>query len=71
MCGQDDTLKGTAASVDVATKENLDKLVKIGENLLDKPESVVTWETGQTVTIENGGTNEDALKRYICIYINN
>jgi hypothetical protein len=65
MCGQDDTLKGTASSVDVATKENLDKLVDIGQHLLDKPESGVNWETGQsTVTSENGGTNEDALKRY-------
>lgn len=64
MYGQDDTLKGTTASVDVATKENLDKLVDIGQNLLDKPESRVDWETGLTVTIENGGTNEDALKRY-------
>jgi hypothetical protein len=53
MCGQDDTLKGTASSVDVATKENLDKLVDIGQHLLDKPESGVNWETGQsTVTSE-------------------
>jgi hypothetical protein len=64
MYGQDDTLKGTTASVDVATKENLDNLVDIGQDLLNKPESRVDWETGLTVTIENGGTNEDALKRY-------
>ncbi|XP_062176040.1 patatin-like protein 2 [Alnus glutinosa] len=61
---QDDTLKGTTASVDVATKENLDDLVDIGQDLLNKPESRVDWETGLTVTIENGGTNEDALKRF-------
>ncbi|XP_059455325.1 patatin-like protein 2 [Corylus avellana] len=52
---QDDTLKGTAASVDVATEENLDNLVDIGQHLLDQPESGVNWETGQTVTSENGG----------------
>ncbi|KAK6130927.1 hypothetical protein DH2020_035329 [Rehmannia glutinosa] len=31
---QDDTLTGTVSSVDVATKENLEKLVEIGESLL-------------------------------------
>ncbi|KAG6626566.1 hypothetical protein CIPAW_15G058200 [Carya illinoinensis] len=34
---QDDTLTGTAASVDDSTKENLNKLVEIGEKLLKKP----------------------------------
>ncbi|XP_059454123.1 patatin-like protein 1 isoform X1 [Corylus avellana] len=60
---QDDTLEGTTASVDIATKENLEKLVKIGEKLLNKPVSRVSLETGQTVPIENGGTNAEALKK--------
>ncbi|WVY92082.1 hypothetical protein V8G54_037596, partial [Vigna mungo] len=34
---QDDTLTGTDSSVDIATKENLEKLSEIGENLLKKP----------------------------------
>ncbi|KAL1219608.1 Patatin-like protein 2 [Cardamine amara subsp. amara] len=50
---QDDTLKGDACSVDIATEENLSNLVKIGEKLLKKPVSRVNLETG---------CNEDAYK---------
>lgn len=58
---QEDNLTGTVSSVDLATKENLDKLVEIGENLLKKPVSRVNLETGFFEPIENGGTNEEAL----------
>ncbi|KAK6130934.1 hypothetical protein DH2020_035326 [Rehmannia glutinosa] len=61
---QDDTLTGTVSSVDVATKENLEKLVEIGESLLKKPVSRVNLVTGLFESIENGGTNADALKKY-------
>ncbi|GMY28616.1 patatin-like protein 2 [Fagus crenata] len=61
---QDDTLTGTDASVDVSTKQNLDKLVFIGERLLKKPVSRVNMETGLSEPIENGGTNEEALKKF-------
>ncbi|XP_052202513.1 patatin-like protein 2 [Diospyros lotus] len=61
---QDDTLNGTESSVDVATKENLDRLVEIGEKLLKKPVSRTNIEMGLCVPIENGGTNEEALKRF-------
>ncbi|KAJ7958133.1 Patatin [Quillaja saponaria] len=61
---QDDTLAGTEASVDVATKENLEKLVEIGERLLKKPVSRANLETGQAEPVENGGTNEEALKKF-------
>ncbi|KAG6736783.1 hypothetical protein POTOM_060322 [Populus tomentosa] len=37
----DDTLTGTLSSVDVATKENLENLVKVGEELLKKQVSRV------------------------------
>lgn len=50
--------------MDVTTNENLDKLVKIGERLLKKPVSRVNLETGLSMPVENGGTNEEALKRY-------
>ncbi|TMW93654.1 hypothetical protein EJD97_011345 [Solanum chilense] len=62
---QEDELIGTEASVDVATKENLERLVEIGENLLKKPLSRVNLETGLSEPIPEGGTNEEALKRYI------
>jgi hypothetical protein len=57
-------LTGTVASVDVSTKQNLDKLVFIGERLLKKPVSRVNMETGLSEPIPNGGTNEEALKKY-------
>ncbi|CAA2995751.1 patatin 2 [Olea europaea subsp. europaea] len=61
---QEDTLTGTAASVDVATKENLNKLVEIGQSLLKKSVSRVNLDSGLFEPIENGGTNEDALKKF-------
>ncbi|KAI8549870.1 hypothetical protein RHMOL_Rhmol06G0058500 [Rhododendron molle] len=61
---QDDTLSGTDASVDVSTKANLDKLVKIGESLLKKPVSRVNLETGLSEPVKACGTNEEALKKY-------
>ncbi|KAL0372376.1 UNVERIFIED_CONTAM: Patatin-like protein 2 [Sesamum calycinum] len=59
---QDDTLTGAMSSVDVATKENLEDLVKVGEKLLKKPVSRVNWETG-IYEPSNQGTNEEALIR--------
>ncbi|CAM0951722.1 unnamed protein product [Alopecurus aequalis] len=63
---QDDTLRGTLSSVDVATKDNLEKLVSVGEMLLKKPVSRANLETGQMVPCCSGTevTNEEALKRF-------
>ncbi|GMH25233.1 hypothetical protein Nepgr_027076 [Nepenthes gracilis] len=61
---QDDTLTGTAASLDAATRKNLGDLVKIGEALLKKPVSRLNPETGDYQPIPNAGTNEEALKRF-------
>lgn len=60
---QDDTLIGNVSSVDIATKENLEKLVETGKNLLKKPVSRVNLQTGLYQTTETSGTNEEALKR--------
>lgn len=60
---QDDTLTGTDSSVDIATKENLEKLSQIGERLLKKPVSQINLEDGLFEPVGNGETNEDALKR--------
>ncbi|KAE8659095.1 Patatin-like protein 2 [Hibiscus syriacus] len=59
---QDDTLSQQMSSVDIATKENLENLVKVGEELLRKPVSRVNLENGQ---FEPAGklTNEEALIR--------
>ncbi|KAF5468270.1 hypothetical protein F2P56_012436 [Juglans regia] len=61
---QDDTLTGTAASVDDSSKENLNKLVEIGEKLLKKPVSRVNLQTGHSEPVKNCGTNEDALRMF-------
>ncbi|KAJ3676975.1 hypothetical protein LUZ60_002699 [Juncus effusus] len=60
---QDDMLSGDVASVDIATNENLQNLVKIGESLLKKPVSRENLETGR-VEATNEGTNEQALIRF-------
>lgn len=61
---QDDTLGGTESSVDISTKENMDKLVKIGETLLTKPISRVNMKTGLFEQCKSGRTNEAALKEF-------
>ncbi|XP_050291661.1 patatin-like protein 1 [Quercus robur] len=58
---QDDTLTGDASSVDIATTENLQRLVEIGKELLKRPVSRVNLETGRFEKIEGEGTNEEAL----------
>jgi hypothetical protein len=61
-------LTGTLSSVDVATKENLENLVKVGEKLLEKPVSRVNLATGVFEPI-NKMTNEEALTKYIYLLI--
>ncbi|XP_027939448.1 patatin-like protein 2 [Vigna unguiculata] len=61
---QDDTLSGTDSSVDIATKENLEKLSRIGENLLKKAVSRVNLENGLFEPLKNGETNQQALTRF-------
>uniref|UniRef100_A0A5B6YTQ7 Patatin n=2 Tax=Davidia involucrata TaxID=16924 RepID=A0A5B6YTQ7_DAVIN len=60
---QDDTLNGVVSSVDIATKKNLEDLVKVGDGLLKKPVSRVNLETG-IVEPSDQETNEEALKRF-------
>ncbi|KZV31668.1 hypothetical protein F511_00472 [Dorcoceras hygrometricum] len=61
---QDETLTGDAASVDVSTKQNLDELVKIGQNLLNGPWSRVNLQTGLSEPVVNGGSNADTLRKF-------
>lgn len=50
--------------MDIATPENLQKLVKIGEELLKKPVSRVNLETGKYEIVEGGDSNEKALAKF-------
>ncbi|KAM5565662.1 patatin-like protein 2 [Rosa sericea] len=59
---QDDSLEGKVSSVDIATHENLNNLVKVGEELLKKPVSRANMETG-IYEPAHQSTNEEALVR--------
>ncbi|XP_024977805.1 patatin-like protein 1 [Cynara cardunculus var. scolymus] len=61
---QDENLTGDLASTDIATKQNLDDLVKVGERLLDDSVSRMNSTTGVVEPIPDGGTNRDVLKRF-------
>ncbi|WVZ92477.1 hypothetical protein U9M48_038539 [Paspalum notatum var. saurae] len=61
---QDDELKGEAASVDVSTDENLNRLIDIGKALLKKPVCKVNVETGKNEPDSKRGTNEEELTRF-------
>ncbi|KAL5705062.1 hypothetical protein ACHQM5_023408 [Ranunculus cassubicifolius] len=61
---QDDTLEGTVASVDVATEENMQNLIKVGNDLLKKPVSRINLETGWNEEVPGEGSNEDAISRF-------
>ncbi|KAL9177067.1 hypothetical protein ABFS82_01G034400 [Erythranthe guttata] len=61
---QDQSLTGSTSSVDVSTKRNLNDLINIGQNLLKAPFSRVNLQTGNSEPVINGGTNEDALKKF-------
>jgi len=57
-------LSGDAASVDIATTQNLQRLKGIGAELLKKTESRVNLDTGKYEEIEGGRTNEAALAKF-------
>ncbi|KAL0450327.1 UNVERIFIED_CONTAM: Patatin-like protein 3 [Sesamum latifolium] len=61
---QDDSLTGDLTTADISTKKNLEKLVKVGEELLRKPVSQVNCATGNFEPIHNGGTNMHALQKF-------
>ncbi|OEL38716.1 Patatin-like protein 1 [Dichanthelium oligosanthes] len=61
---QDDSLEGHASSVDIATEENMEALIRIGRELLKKPVARVNIDTGEHVSVDGEGTNEEALERF-------
>ncbi|XP_050291658.1 patatin-like protein 2 isoform X2 [Quercus robur] len=61
---QDDTLTGDASTVDIATKENLQRLVEIGKELLKKPVSRMNLDTGRYEEIGRECTNEEVLSYF-------
>ncbi|GAU17377.1 hypothetical protein TSUD_232530 [Trifolium subterraneum] len=61
---QDDTLEGDVASVDISTKKNLDNLVKVGDNLLNKKFTRVNLETGVLDEVPGKGTIREEIKSF-------
>ncbi|GJN15948.1 hypothetical protein PR202_gb02897 [Eleusine coracana subsp. coracana] len=61
---QYDQLTGNAGSIDNCSKENMDKLVKIGRGLLMKHVSRVDLETGRFVEVAGEGTNAEQLAKF-------
>ena len=57
-------MSGKELSVDLATKDNLQRLVEIGNTLLQKPVSRVNLETGKLEKFKADGTNAEALTRF-------
>lgn len=60
---QDNSLQGAAATLDLATPENMQELIRIGERMLDQPVSRVDVETGKYVIVPGAGSNAEALER--------
>ncbi|KAL2531877.1 Patatin-like protein 2 [Abeliophyllum distichum] len=61
---QDDMLFGEESSVDIATLQNMQKLMQIGDSLLKKPISRLNLETGRQEQVQGEGTNKEALTRF-------
>jgi hypothetical protein len=61
---QYDQLTGSAGSIDDCSKENMDKLVKIGKDLLRQKVSRVDLETGRIVDVSGEGTNAEQLTKF-------
>lgn len=66
---QDDSLNPKLATVDGATKENLEGLVEVGEALLEKKVTRVNMSTGQYEPISEH-TNKDILKKLAKLLVN-
>lgn len=63
-CLQDDTLKGDASSMDIATKSNLENLVIIGEKMLKNRVVQMNIDTGVYEPVPGNVTNDQELKRF-------
>lgn len=57
-------MSSDASSSDISTKENMQTLMQIGDDLLKKHVSRVNLETGRPEPVQGEGTNEQALVRF-------
>lgn len=57
-------MSGEAASVDISTTQNMQRLANIGKLLLKKQVCRVNLDTGRQEPVKGVGTNEQALARF-------
>ncbi|KAD4888133.1 hypothetical protein E3N88_20206 [Mikania micrantha] len=57
-------LTGDMASMDLATRVNLDDLEQVGKDLLDKQVARVNTDTGKVEEVKNAGSNREALTKF-------
>ncbi|KAG7544773.1 Patatin-like phospholipase domain [Arabidopsis suecica] len=60
----DDTLEGDVSSLDLSTKSNLEKLIKIGEKMLTKRVVQMNIDTGVYEPVTENVNNDEQLKRF-------
>lgn len=60
---QDVGLKGASEAMDDASQENMNALVKIGEELLDKKVHMIDFDTRKFEPVDDAETNKEALTK--------
>ncbi|KAH9563472.1 hypothetical protein CY35_05G127800 [Sphagnum magellanicum] len=61
---QSENLKGRVSGVDETSQASLYRLINFAKHLLDEPVSERDFQTGRLTTIQNAGTNREALYRF-------
>ncbi|KAL8231325.1 hypothetical protein R6Q57_001103 [Mikania cordata] len=64
---QETELTGDMASMDLATRVNLDDLEQVGKDLLDKQVARVNTDTGKVEEVKNAGSNREALTKCVSV----
>lgn len=63
-CMQTDHMTGHMTAIDDSTPTNLYRLINTAKHLLDEPVTERNFETGRLSSVQNSGTNREALYRY-------
>jgi hypothetical protein len=57
-------MTGHMTAIDDSTPTNLYRLINTAKHLLDEPVTERNFETGRLSSVQNSGTNREALYRY-------
>lgn len=64
---QSENLKGRVSGVDETSQASLYRLINFAKHLLDEPVTERDFQTGRLKTVQNAGTNREALYRYAAL----